>query len=153
MRLMLFVLVGVFYGSVASAQTIDGTSPRAIVDILQGEGYRASLTTDRYGDPKIDSSSQGVNWSIWFYDCTNNRDCRSIQYAASFDLSDGISPNVLNDFARENRYGRVYYDQEFNPYIELDANLAGGVSRANFIDTLQTWGIVLGDFLVAIDWN
>ena len=139
--------------SAAAAQTVDGTSPGRIAQILQAEGYKALVTTDSEGDPKIDSGSHGVSWSIFFYGCTGSRNCRSVQFAAAFDMRDGISPEIINRFNRNKRYTRAYYDTEFDPFLEYDVNLDGGVSEANFADSLDIWNIILGDFIEEIGWE
>ena len=56
------------------------------------------------------------------------------------------------DFNVDNRWAKVYLDEDSDPRLEMDANLYGGVSVANFQDTLDWWIIVMNDFIEFIDF-
>lgn len=137
----------------ALAQNITADDPGKIAATLQEAGYKAELTQDDQGDPKIKSSAGGANYSIYFYGCANNKHCQSIQFSAGFDLTNGTTLEVVNDWNTKKRYGKVYLDADKDPYIEMDVNLAyGGVSRKGFLDTLDSWDRLLSDFQAHIDW-
>lgn len=61
----------------------------------------------------------------------------------------------MNKYAAENRFGRVYIDDEGDPIIEMDIDLeAGGMSRALFLDNLAYWDSIMvafGDFAFSKD--
>ena len=69
----------------ALAQTVQATNPMTVVQALQSGGYRAVLGRDEQGDPKIDSGAGGTNFIIYFFDCTNGRDCRAVQFHSSYE--------------------------------------------------------------------
>ncbi|MGB8812966.1 MAG: YbjN domain-containing protein [Paracoccaceae bacterium] len=132
---------------------VTADNPIAIAELMKTFGYRAELTADDQGDPKIKSSAGGANFSVYFYGCTKNKDCTSIQFSAGFDLSDGTTMDVVNDWNANKRYGKVYLDSEKDPYIELDVNLdLGGVTEENLRDTLEIWDRLVSDFKTHIDW-
>lgn len=139
-------------GDAPAGPMIDARNAQAILAVLQGLGYRALLNADSDGDPRIDSASQGVNWSMYFYGCTNGVDCQSVQYSAGFNLRNGIAMQTINTWNRTKRYGKSWIDDENDPYLEMDINLDGGVTEANFRDSLDIWNEILADYLVHIDW-
>lgn len=136
----------------AAAGLIDATDAKRVADTMSGLGYRALLETDGEGDPMITSAASGVNFSVFFYGCTDGADCRSLQFRASFDLADPTTAAKMNEWNRLHRFGKAYIDDEGDPFIEFNVTLDGGVSDANFADVVDWWDVVLGEFLVYIDW-
>jgi Putative bacterial sensory transduction regulator len=131
---------------------VDATSPEALVGLLQQAGYRASLTEDNVGDPMIESSAAGVDFSIYFYGCTNAKNCQSLQFSSGYDLERGTSFQAMNDWNSTQRFGYAYLDNESDPFVNMDVNMAYGISTDGFFDTLAIWEQVLSDFHTHIDW-
>jgi Putative bacterial sensory transduction regulator len=150
---LLSIFLTLAAGSPALAQNVTADDPDAIVKLLQEWGYRATLVKDSQGDPKIDSATAGVNFSVYFYGCTAGADCSSIQLSSGFDMESGTTPEVVNAWNSTKRFGKVYLDDEQDPFIEMDITLAaGGVSRDNFRDDMDKWEQLLSDFQTHIDW-
>jgi hypothetical protein len=135
-----------------AAGLVDATSPQAIASLLQGAGYRAEVTVDNVKDPLIKSSAAGVDFSIYFYGCENNTNCQSIQFSSGYDLDRGSSFQAMNDWNAAQRFGYAYLDNESDPFVNMDINMASGISSDNFLDSLQLWEQVLSDFQTHIDW-
>ena len=131
---------------------IDATSPEAVVALLQQAGYRATLGADNVGDPKIDSSAAGVDFSIYFYGCETARNCQSLQFSSGFDLERGTSFQTMNDWNATQRFGYAYLDSESDPYVNMDVNMSYGVSADNLTDSLAVWERVLSEFQTHINW-
>jgi hypothetical protein len=131
---------------------VDATSPDAIVGLLQQAGYRANLTVDNVGDPLIESSAAGVDFSIYFYGCDNAVNCQSLQFSSGYDLERGTSFQAMNDWNSTQRFGYAYLDNESDPFVNMDVNMAYGISTDSFFDTLAIWEQVLADFHTHIDW-
>lgn len=135
------------------AENLVASDARAIAAAMQDFGYRAELTTDNEGDPLIKSAAGGANFSVYFYGCSAGKHCQSIQFSAGFDLADGTSLEVANDWNARKRFAKTYLDQDMDPYLEMDVNLAyGGVTAKNFADTLDSWDKLLADFKTHINW-
>lgn len=140
--------------SPALAQQVTSTNPASLVSALQDAGYRAELTKDSLGDPKIDSASGGVNFSLVFYGCADNRDCSSIQFHAGFSMRKTVSLSDMNDWNKSNRFGCAWLDDEGDPHVKFDVNMdEGGISERLFEDTLDLWTRVLSDFVGAIGFR
>ncbi|MDJ0822464.1 MAG: YbjN domain-containing protein [Paracoccaceae bacterium] len=131
---------------------VDGTDPAAMVAVMQSEGYPATLSTDSTGDPMITSKMEGIEYSIFFYGCTDGQACSSIKFSTAFNLQDGMTLQAVNRWHKENRFGTVHLDDEMDPFIDMDVNVAFGVSDANFADTVDWWRVVLSGFKDFIDW-
>jgi len=137
----------------AHPQPVDATDPARIAALIQAEGYKAALTEDSVGDPLIESAAQGVDFSVFFYECTQNADCGAIQFYAGFDLSEAYPIAQINQWNTENRYLRAYLDDEDDPRIEMDMKLRGGITDENFRAALDAWTSSLGGFLIHIGWE
>lgn len=132
---------------------ITAKDPRAIADLLKDMGYRAELTKDKQGDPKINSAADGSKFGILFYGCTANIDCTSIQFYSGFDLEKGSTLKEMNDWNVSKRFAKAYLDEEDDPYLELDLSLDfGGISPDAFRDTVITWDSVISQFKGHIGW-
>jgi len=123
---------------------IDGSNPQAIVEIASGYGS-AELTTDNDGDPKITGRMEGIRYSIYFYGCSNGKNCDSIAFSTGW-VSDRVSLQDINEWNKIKRFGRVYLDNEDDPMVEMNVNLDGGVSRENLDDTFGWWKIAITSF-------
>ncbi|NES68323.1 MAG: YbjN domain-containing protein, partial [Okeania sp. SIO2D1] len=70
-----------------------------------------------------------------------------------FNVDPPMTAEDMNRWNDRFRWGQAAVNEDGNPRLRMEVNLdAGGVSQANFIDTLDMWERVLGDFLVHIDW-
>lgn len=140
-------LLGALIAFPAHAQLVRAQDPQTVVDAMQGAGFAAKLGVDRLGDPKIDSSASGTRFTVFFYNCTANKDCATVQFHSGFDLQTPVTLEQINEWNRSQRFGRAYLDKENDPVIEMDVDLDdGGLSRALFEDNLEFWTSVLGKF-------
>ncbi|WP_425100288.1 YbjN domain-containing protein [Tropicibacter sp. S64] len=136
-----------------SAQAdIDASNPARIYDLLRSEGYAVELGADSMGDPKISAKYEGSNFQIFFYDCTDNVSCRTIQFQTAYDMSSGMEYPKANEWNATKRYASVYLDDEMDPFLQMDVNVDYGVSEQNFVDNFKMWTRVLKDFEDFIDW-
>ena len=145
-----FVLAAVFAMAAASpavAAMVQAENPQTLVDALQGAGYQAKLGKDAVGDPMITSGSSGTQFRIHFYNCTANRNCKTVNFLTGWDLDTAIPLESINKFNAENRFTRAYLDKEGDPMLAMDVDLDdGGMSPALFIDNIEFWTTQLGIF-------
>lgn len=131
---------------------VDGMTGAEVAKWLQASGYKAELTTDDTGDPMIKSAASGVNFTVYFYDCTAKPRCKAIQFAASFDLKQPMSAAKINEWNRQNRYLKAYIDDEGDPYVQYDVNLNAGRTTAVLDDDFGVWTSMIDDFTTFIGW-
>ena len=138
-------LVGI--AAPAGAQMVRAQDPDSIVRALQGAGYAARLGTDKVGDPMVTSGISGTTFQIFFYNCTNHRECATVQFHSGYDLNTAPELSRINEWNRTKRFGRAFLDGENDPILEMDVDLDdGGVTPALFIDNIEFWASILPDF-------
>jgi hypothetical protein len=131
----------------AQAQMVRGQDPGSVVEALRGGGYAATLGTDKVGDPMVTSGVGGTTFQVFFYNCTDHRECATVTFHSGYDLNNTVSLEQINAWNRGKRFGRAYLDAENDPILEMDVDLDdGGVSPLLFIDNIEFWASVLGDF-------
>ncbi len=131
----------------AHAEMVRAQDPQSLVNAMQGAGYTAKLGIDKVGDPKIDSSVSGSNFTVFFYNCTDHKACATVTFHSGYDMSTAVSLERINEWNRGQRFGRAYLDKEGDPILEMDIDLDdGGISPALFVDNLQFWDAVIGKF-------
>jgi len=137
----------------APAQTVRGQDPATVAAALQTHGLRAKTSTDKVGDPMISSASGGTTFEVLFYNCTDNRECATVQFHAGYDVDD-VSLETINAWNASQRFGRAYLDKEGDPILEMDVDLDdGGMSQLLFIDNLEFWETLLPKFESAIGYR
>ncbi|QEI06544.1 DUF945 family protein [Pigmentiphaga aceris] len=124
-------------------------------EILDDLGYAYTVDTDSAGDPKIviepgDLGAKSVE--VEYYNCTgdSNQNCEDFLMKAVFKPSKGATLKVLNEFNRENRWVRVYLDDDNTAVVEMDVNADGGLGRESLKILVDLFFSVSGDFAEAI---
>ena len=131
----------------ADAQMVKAQDPGSVVRALQQGGYAAKLGTDKEGDPMITSGDSGTTFQIFFYKCTDHKQCATVQFHSGYDLAQPVGLERINEWNRSQRFGRAYLDKEDDPILEMDVDLDdGGLSPLLFIDNVEFWASVLGNF-------
>lgn len=136
----------------AMAQSVTAAVPDTLVNALQDLGYKAVLEADNRGDPKIKSSTGGVNYSIYFYGCTDNIQCKDVIFTAGFATDDDPTHEALNSWNETKLLGAAYLDDDGDPNIEHFVAGLDGMSRTSFERTVQRWTVALDQFTDFIDW-
>ncbi|WNO55007.1 YbjN domain-containing protein [Stakelama saccharophila] len=128
--------------------------PQAISEILRADGYDAEIEYSASGDPFITSEGSKNRFTIFFNNCTDGKDCRTIQFYAGFATSEPRTLSLINQWNREKRFAKAYIDDQNDPRLEMDLNLNnGGVARNNFVSDFRLWVRLLDAFKSHIDWN
>ena len=145
----------VFASGAALADNLTADNPDAVAAAIRDMGYRAEMNADSNGKPKISSSAEGVNFSIYFYGCDDkNLGCDSIQLQAGFDVSDPRPQEIITDWNSRKRYAKASLTKNGDPIIRFDINLdKDGISRSNFEDTFKIWSLLLSQFKEHINWK
>ncbi|MDD7909256.1 MULTISPECIES: YbjN domain-containing protein [Pseudovibrio] len=139
------------YTHMASAKDINANDPIGMADAMRDLGYQAKLEKDHQGDPMIRSSVSGVRYSIYFYGCTEGKDCNGIQFSAVWDLENGIDMDSINTWNEERIVGKAYIDDERDPYLEYFVTTKGGLTEENFEDAVDWWRVAVGQFINHIE--
>jgi hypothetical protein len=141
------MLLGLALSAGAQAQAIvSAEQPDLLASIIQGLGFQAKLEKDNVGDPVIRSSASGVEFSIYFYDCDNNKRCKSLHFTAGYDLDDGTTLEAMQQWNADKRFASAYVDDESDPFLQMDVNTEGGITEQNFEKTFELWQSLKGEF-------
>ena len=141
------VLLGGMAGMApANAENVTADVDR-ITAILQSEGYQAKRAGETAA-PRIETAMSGYSATVVFYGCDDKgQACKSVQFYAGFNPKTSPTLQAMNDYAKDNRFGRIYLDEDNDPVIEMDVDLeAGGMSEELFIDNLAYWTTILDRF-------
>jgi hypothetical protein len=125
-------------------ETIDATNPAAVLEVVRDHGD-ATLTKDGMGDPLIEGRIEDKDYRLFFYECSEGRDCKSLMFCANWEL-EGPTDAMMADWNHEQRFGKAYLDDDGRATVEMNVNLHGGVTRANLDDTIDWWRLVLAEF-------
>jgi hypothetical protein len=112
--------------SAAHAQDLPPTTllkagnPAGIAAYLQQMGYRAKVSADKSGDPKIDTRMGGYSVSIYFYGCEKNVDCTSIQFQTGVATRKKLTLAQVNAFNSKKRFSQLSLDEEQDPWLYYD---------------------------------
>lgn len=148
LRLVLFATL--MMGTSAPAQVVGDID--VIASLMRDYGLIVEKSVDHEGDPLLSTRLEGTHFGVYFYDCAPGP-CSSIQFSAGFNMDNPLKPARIAEWNREKRFGKAYLDDEGDPFIEVDINLAAdGIGRRNFEDSLDLWRAVLADFRNFIDW-
>src|SRR5262245_44483911 len=98
--------------ALAQGQMVRAQDPNSVVRALQNAGYSATLGTDGVGDPMVTSAYGGTTFQVFFYNCSNHRECATVQFHSGYDLSRTISLDTINQWNKSQRFGRAYLDND-----------------------------------------
>ena len=111
----------------------DRITAAIIVNELKALGYASTVDTDDSGDPRVNMTIDGFDWSIYFYECASgtrdDRPCNSYQFYSGYTLKQAVSPDIINKWNTERRYAKAYTIVQRNgshsARIEIDVRSAG----------------------------
>src|SRR5262245_45994445 len=148
------LMLGLALSAGAQAQTlVSAESPDALIAIIKALGFQAKLEQDDVGDPVIRSSAGGVDFRIYFYECKNNKRCKSLHFSVGYDLADGSSLDAVQAWNADKRFASAYLDDESDPFLQMDINTDGGITQKNFENTFELWQELKGEFEQFIGWH
>ncbi len=128
-----------------------GITAQELADVLQAKGYQAKIDKDRQGDPKVQSSTDGISYEVYFYGCHGGPRCTSIQFSTAFHVDGGMTYERINTWNRTSRFGRAYLDDEKDPYVEMDLDVEHGFTTEAVDNNIDTWNAVIPAFVKLVD--
>lgn len=132
---------------VSQGTVYNAVSGKEISAMLSTEGYRPTLGKAEDGDPQIKFKVQGKEVYIDFYDCNKTEFCGSLNISTGWALKTKLKATDLNQWNADNRYIRVYTDEENDPFLEDDIDLDGGATMNNVKEFVKTYVTQLEDFI------
>ncbi|SNS45031.1 YbjN domain-containing protein [Sphingopyxis indica] len=128
----------------ASAQLVSASDPQAIKAIVESHGWPATLVQKDGEDPYIESNRNGLKFLVLFMNCTEGKNCRTLQYYMGFSDAKDTPLEKLNQWNREKRFARAYRDEAGDPVLEMDIDVDfAGIPKENISETFNTWASLM----------
>jgi hypothetical protein len=147
-QVFLLIIALAFFLQIADnvkAETVSAKNPNKILEIAKGYGD-ASLGKDNDGDPIITGKIDGIKYGIYFYGCTKNKDCDSIQFRTGWTVqSDKPTLLKINAWNKGKRFGKAYLDSDGDPTIEINL-LLSAVPVEYLENYFDWWKFVVKEF-------
>ncbi len=139
--------VGLLAATPAQAELVNAANPDAIKLVVESRGWPAKLIRKGQDDPYIESRREGMKFMILFMNCSDGKDCKTLQYYMGFSDAKGVSLDRLNEWNKEKRFARAYRDNDGDPVLEMDVDLDfDGIPRENLGETFNTWASLMDRF-------
>ena len=137
----------IFAATPAHAELINAKNPAKIKEILESQGWPATLIAKAGDDPYIESNRNGLKFLVLFMNCEDNKDCKTLQYYMGFSDAKDVTIERLNSWNKDKRFARAYRDDAGDPVLEMDVDLDfAGIPRENVGETLNTWASLMDSF-------
>lgn len=127
---------------------LDAGKVTALMAVLSRFGT-AEEGLSSVGAPFIVGEMEGVRYRLDFQDCPTPETCRDVLFTANFDT---VRPTLefLNDWNLNHRFGTATRDEDGIAWLQMPVNLYGGVSEANWSDSVDWWRIAAFEFRDAL---
>lgn len=126
---------------------ISATDPEGIQRLIQKAGYRAELSTDDEGNPKIIGNMSNSTYWIMFLDCQLSIGCAGLQFFVGYGPEYAPSLEEINNFNNQYRYIRASVGDNGNPLMYMDIIVRdGGISEEAFLQYLSLWELFIPAF-------
>lgn len=136
---------GAAEASKCGATLVCASAPQTVVDAFLAAGYKAKLTKDSVGDPKIESAANGYDFSVFFYGCEQGRNCTSIQFQIGFADDGKNTLELANNWNRDKRFIKMAVAKDDGLTVSYDVTTLGGLTQENFADVIDWWAVMLGE--------
>ena len=124
-----------------------------IANLLRSKGKKVEIRGTGIERFVWVSNPDAYTYSIDVMSCDQGtqKNCKSVQFHSGFTAEQPITPDAIQKYARDHRFGRTFLDSEGQPAIQYDINLAeGGISEGLFLDNVELWEVMIeifGDFV------
>ena len=137
----------IFAAAPAHAELINAKNPAKIKEIVESQGWPATLISKADEDPYIESNRNGLKFLVLFMNCEDNKDCKTLQYYMGFSDAKDVTIEKLNSWNKDKRFARAYRDDAGDPVLEMDVDLDfAGIPRENVGETLNTWASLMDSY-------
>ncbi len=138
-------------GPALAQELVDGGKVEDILELARNRGT-ATLESQSDGSPRISGKIKGIQYYVFFMNCTEGADCEDLNFYAGFS---NIKPTLdaINAWNRDKRFGNAYLDADLDAAIEYDLNLEYGVSRENLDAGFGVWSVILEEYIAYVGYK
>lgn len=139
-KLMAFGMAMLMLSPVAQANMVDAKNPKQIANLIKQWASDVQLTTDATGDPMISFTADEIEQTVYFYGCTNGKNCTDISLSAVWSNDEGdYTHEDMNRWNAEKRYARAYLDDDNDINLQMEIDLEHKVSSDYVQAVFLTW--------------
>lgn len=147
------ILIAAVIGGSAMAGDVRAEDPGTITGVLFDEGIASKVDTDSYGDPLVQFRKDDRQYTIFFYNCTDNKDCSNIQVYIGYDTNGDVGVDVTNKMNVDNRFVTAAVDEEDDVVLTMDVMTGeNGLADGDFKDLLDLFVNTAKDFEDRVGW-
>lgn len=128
------------------AGQLPSLSASDFVSILQELGYPGSTDVDGNGDPMVVGNMEGINFSVFFHRCNDQKQCLDVRFNATFNFDKRVTLHMLNVFNSRAVFGQAYIARDGSVNIDMAATVQGGVSRQYVKEVIDWWKVTVTKF-------
>lgn len=140
------------HGAAAKPVPEGGVTVEEFRQWLEGNGYKAQIEVEKDGAKHVNSASDGLKFSVYFYDCKKDR-CASIEYYVGFDKSDDTpSLEKINTWNREKRFLKAYLNDKGDAGFEYDDSVSPGGTWESIEDSFNVFLSFLPEVKKFVNW-
>lgn len=125
----------------AAAANVTSFAPQTLVSALQDAGYKAKLTKDDAGDPRIETAVDGNDITVALLDCVNNAGCHTVEFMGVWNCGDTVDGcrKAAAEATAEESPSKVLWSEERKTAVVFMYMLfdKAGVSPELFITNLE----------------
>ena len=126
---------------------VQANDPVGIQQAMMNAGYRAELTTDDKGNPKIIGTASKSTYWILFLDCQATSGCLGLEFYVSYSLDQKPSLEQVNQFNNDFRYVRAFTNNEGQPRMMMDILIRdGGMDTKTYLEYVRLWTVIMPSF-------
>jgi hypothetical protein len=133
--------------ALAQEAPITAADPESVRAAIVAYGHKGRMDTSDQGNPMILARAGDINYAVYFYGCENGVNCLDLQFSAWWEMEQPLTAEFANDFNSNWVMGKVWIDDAGNPTLNMSVVGTGGITEANFVDTLKVWEGVIDTFL------
>jgi hypothetical protein len=147
MRAIIVLLVMLSVPAMAEPLPNGGVSATDVAAALRASGYPADITSDRFGDPMIRSSTGKEVFEVNFLQCGSQLRCAAIQFVAPFRHKVASAATVAA-WNRGRRFGRAFLDGSGVSWVSMDVRTGRDMTTEALQASIRRWLMVVNAFEV-----
>ncbi|MCR8724222.1 YbjN domain-containing protein [Frigidibacter sp. ROC022] len=134
-------------GPAPAFEVVLANDPVGIQQAMMNAGYRAELTTDDQGNPKIIGTASKSTYWILFLDCQASSGCLGLEFYVSYSLDRKPTLEQVDQFNNDFRYIRAFTNKDGQPRMMMDILVRdGGLDKRTFLEYVRLWTVIMPSF-------
>jgi Putative bacterial sensory transduction regulator len=141
-------------GPAMAQDAVRAEDPSSLTAFLFDEGIASKVDVDSYGDPMVQFRKGDRQYTIFFYNCTDNANCTNVQFYIGYETDGAVGTDLVNALNRENRFASAAIDDEDDVVFTMDVMTGDfGLSRDNFNQLLDAFVDAAAEFEDRVGWE